>query len=78
MKIGGIESIIKNVTIIQKNGEKQLHDAILVTDKGIYTGSINRHKQGAQIFEEYGFIPRSQIERITAYNKQGKPRDIEL
>jgi hypothetical protein len=72
------ETILENATIIQKNGIKQICDAILISESGVYTGSINRKKQCTQIFREHSFIPCDQIEKITVYNKQGKPQDIEI
>ena len=73
-----MESVIENVTITKKNGVKQLHDAILFTRKGIYTGSINIVDNNKLNFEEHGFIPRDQIKKITVIDDQGKPQDIDL
>ena len=73
-----MENIIKKAIVIQNNGMKQLYDAILVTQKGIYTGSIKTINKGEQEFEEHSFIPRDQIKKIMIFNEHGKSKDIDL
>ena len=73
-----MESIIEHATIIQKNGVKKLHDAIRITDKGIYTGELQQTNDAHQIFKEHSFIPHDQIKKISVINKEGKYRDIDL
>ena len=77
-KGGNLKDIIENATITQKNGEKQIYDAIQITKKGIYTGRIILITEEREEFEDYGFIPRDQIQKITVCNKHGKSRDIDL
>ena len=71
-------SIFENATIIQKNGVKQLHAAILVMDKGIYTGILKTQNGKEQQFEEHSYIPRDQIEKVVVCNESGTLQDIEI
>ncbi len=74
----GMKNIIENATITQKNGVRQIYDAVQITKKGIYTGRIIiKMEEGAE-FEGSGFIPRSQIQKITVCNEHGRLRDIDL
>jgi hypothetical protein len=73
-----MKNVHQNATIIQKNGLKQLFDAIVITKKGIYTGVINIKNDGAEKFEEHGFIPKDQLEKITILNKEGRQKDIDF
>jgi hypothetical protein len=73
-----VENIIENATITQKSGEKQIYDAIYITKKGIYTGRIITITEEREEFEDHGFIPRDQIQKITVCSKHGKSRDIDL
>jgi hypothetical protein len=73
-----MKNIHHNATVLQKNGLKQLFDAIIITDKGIYTGIVNIKNEGKEKFEEHGFIPRDQIEKIMVFNKGRKQRDIDF
>ena len=68
----------QNVTIVQKNGLKQLFDAIVITKKGIYTGVINIKDDRTEKFEEHGFIPKGQLEKITILNKEGRQKDVDF
>jgi len=73
-----MKKIIENATILQKNGVKQICDAIQITKKGIYTGHIITTAGEGVVFEDHGFIPRDQIERVTICNDHGKVKDIDL
>jgi hypothetical protein len=73
-----MKNIIENATILHKNGLKQIYDAIYITKKGIYTGCIITKNEDREVFEDHGFIPRDQIEKITVCNEQGKVKDIDL
>jgi tRNA threonylcarbamoyladenosine modification (KEOPS) complex Cgi121 subunit len=75
---GNVKNIMKNVTITQKSGEKQIYDAIHITKKGVYTGHIIIKTEAREEFEDHGFIPRDQIQKITACTEHGKARDIDL
>ena len=73
-----MKDIIENAMIIQKSGEKQIYDAIHITKKGVYTGCIIIKREEREEFEDQGFIPRDQIQKITVCSKHGKLRDIDL
>jgi hypothetical protein len=73
-----VKNIIENATITQKSGEKQIYDAIHITKKGIYTGFIIIKMEEREEFEDHGFIPRDQIQKITVCSKHGKLSDIDL
>jgi len=73
-----MKNIIENATIIQKNGLKKIYDAIQITKKGVYTGFIITKNEDGQVFEDNGFIPHDQIQKITVFNEHGKTKDIDL
>ena len=73
-----MKDIIENATIIHKNGLKKIYDAIQITNKGVYTGSIITKNQEVEVFEDYGFIPRDQIQKITIFDEHGKSKDIDI
>ena len=73
-----MKNLHQNATIVQKNGLKQLFDAILITEKGIYTGVININNKETEKFEEHGFIPKDQIEKIMIFNDKGRQKDIDF
>ncbi|MBN1280026.1 MAG: hypothetical protein JXA00_00080 [Candidatus Thermoplasmatota archaeon] len=73
-----MNKIFEQATIVQKNGVKHLFDAIMVTDKGIYTGALKSFSTKEEEFEEHSFIPRDQIEKILIVTEQGKPKEIDV
>jgi hypothetical protein len=73
-----MENILQDATIVQKNGLKQLFDAIVITKKGIYTGVLIIRDKGDEKFEEHGFIPKNQIEKITVFNRKRGQIDIDF
>ena len=73
-----MKNVHQKVTIVQKNGLKQLFDAIVITKKGIYTGVINIKNDHTEKFEEHGFIPKDQIEKIMILNNEGRQKDIDF
>jgi hypothetical protein len=73
-----MKHIIENATILYKNGVKQICDAIHITKKGIYTGRIIANHEQEAVFEDYGFIPHDQIQRITICSEQGNIKDIDF
>jgi len=72
-----MKKIVENVTILYKNGVKQSYDAIHITKKGVYTGRIIITNEEGVVFEDHGFIPRDQIQRIMISSEQGKRKDID-
>ena len=73
-----MKNVIENATVIHKNGLRQIYDAIQITKKGIYIGRIILKMEEREEFEDHGFIPRGQIQKITVCNKYGQLRDIDL
>ena len=73
-----MKNIVENATIIHKNGLKKVYDAIQITNKGVYTGSIIIKNEGGEVFEDYGFIPLDQIQKITIFDEYGKSKDIDI
>ena len=71
-----MKNIIKNVKILHKNGLKQIFDAIKITNQGIYTGQILSEDEHGEVFEDFGFIPRDQIQKIIVFDEEGKCKDI--
>lgn len=73
-----MSNIIENATITYKNGTKQLYDAILIADTGIYFGLINRQNTDHTNFEDHGFIPFAQLQKITICTDDGSIKDIDF
>ncbi len=73
-----MKQIIENATILHKNGVKQIYDAICITKKGIYTGCIIATYEEGDMFEDHGFIPRDQIQKIMVFDEDGKLKDIDI
>ncbi len=73
-----MKNIIENATIFYKNGMKHIYDAIDITKIGVYTGHIITKHGQENVFEEHGFIPFDQIEKIIIFDEQGKAQDIDF
>lgn len=73
-----MKHIIENATIFYRGGEKKICDAIRITKKGIYTGCLITKRKQKEIFEDHGFIPRTQIKKIIVFNQHGKIKDIDF
>jgi len=73
-----MKKILQKVTIVQKNGDKQIFDAIFITELGIYTGVIKINNNGEENFQEHSFIPLDQIEKITIQDNQGINKNIDF
>ena len=71
-----MKDIIENVTIISKNGLREICDAISITKKGIYTGEIKTINKDSEKFVNHSFIPKDQIQKIMFLNE--KSRDIDF
>ena len=72
---GKMEKIIENATIIYHNGLKKIHDAISITDNGVYIGYIKYSNNTEKIFVNNGFIPKDQIKKIVFSNNKVKPSE---
>ena len=57
--------IIKDVTILNNDNEKQFYPALLVNDIGVYYGRLLRSGE----FIETGFIPAGNIQKILGGEK---------
>jgi len=72
-----MKTIYKQATISKKNGVKQIFDAILITEKGVYTGLLNINKESKEEFKENSFIPHDQVESIKILN-DSETLDIDI
>jgi len=52
--------ICENTTIVYKNGNREIFDAVQITENGVTTGYISKDRK----FEEGGFIPKNNIKKI--------------
>ena len=57
------------------SGEKEIYDAITITDKGIYTGTIRVNKNNEEFIDD-GLISKENIKKIMIFNKKGKSQNI--
>ena len=55
-----MNKIIKNATVIYKDGIKEHFDAIKITNKGVNIGRFIKND-----FRPFGYIPKSSISRIS-------------
>jgi len=67
-----MKNLIENATIIYKNGNKKIFEAISISKKGVYTGFIKNSDENKHVFVNNSFIPLDQIENIFVCNKKGK------
>jgi hypothetical protein len=58
-----MKNIRKNVTIIFKNGSREIFDAISIQKTGIYVGHIKSTNKVNE-FIDNRFIPRSHVKKI--------------
>ena len=73
-----MQDIIENVTIIYKNGYKEVCDAILISENGVYTGQIKKTNENSKKFINHSYIPKDQIQKIMFFNVDGKLKDIDF
>lgn len=71
-----MEKLIKNATIIYKNGFKKFCDAISITEKGVYTGHLKSSNN--MEFINSNFIPMDQIKKIFVFNENGKQKNLDF
>ena len=62
-----MKDIIENATIEYKNGLKKIFEAVNITEKGIYAGSIRSINEEKK-FVYNSFIPLDQIKNIVVCN----------
>jgi hypothetical protein len=51
--------VLENAKIFYTDGKRDFFEAVIITDKGIFTGWIDDN-----IFIEGGFIPKNNIENV--------------
>ena len=73
-----MQDIIENVTIIYKNGYKELCDAISISEKGVYTGQIKKTNKNGEEFINHSYIPKDQIQKIMFFNIDHKLKVIDF
>ena len=73
-----MQDIIENVTIIYKNGYKEVCDAISISEKGVYTGQIKKTNKNSEEFINHSFIPKDQIRKIMFFNVDHELKDIDF
>ena len=68
---------LENAIVVYDNGEKELFDAVFVTEKGVITGCIlqgqTNKKKHARISKEFigsGFIPKDNIKKINGTRRK--------
>jgi hypothetical protein len=59
----------KNAIITYDNGEKEMFDAISITDNGIYIGTIRTNKDHCEEFIDDGLISIENIKKLLSYIK---------
>ena len=59
-----MKDILENVTIIYKNGLREIFNAISIVNRGVYTGQIKKINNNDIEFVNHSFIPKDQIDRI--------------
>lgn len=69
-------SIYKNAIITFSNGEKEIFDAISITNKGIYTGIFILNNNNCEKFIDDGLISKENIISIIVIDKNGKSQNI--
>jgi len=70
------DNLYKNAIVTYNNGEKEIFDAIVITEKGIYTGFIRLNKDRHEKFIDDGLISKENIQKIVVLDKEGTSKDI--
>ena len=70
-----MNDLIKNATIIYKNGFRRICDVISINEKGVYIGFI-KSSEGKDVFVNNSFIPVDQIKKIIVFKRNGRFRNI--
>jgi hypothetical protein len=71
-------NIYRNVIITLNSGEKEIFDAITITDKGIYTGIIKKKKNQDEEFIDDGLISKENIKKIIVFGEDGNSQNIDF
>ena len=73
-----MKDILENVTIIYKNGLREIFNAISIVNRGVYTGQIKKINNNDIEFVNHSFIPKDQIDRILIFNSNGESKNIDF
>jgi len=71
------DNLYKNAIVTYNNGDKEIFDAIVITEKGIYIGSIRLNKYNHEEFIDDGLISKENIQKIIVLDKEGISKDID-
>lgn len=70
--------VYKNAVITYDNEKKEIFDAIVITDKGVYTGHTRLDKDNNEEFIDDGLISKEDIKNIIIIDKEGISKEIVL
>jgi hypothetical protein len=70
--------IYHNAIITYDDGRKGLFDAISITDKGVYTGTIRLGKGQSEEFIDDGLISKDHIKQIRILYNNGTTVDLDF
>ena len=73
-----MQNIIENATIIYVDGLKEIFDAIILKENGIYAGHIKSVNKDKKEFINHSYIPRNQIKKIIFLTENGEIKDIDF
>jgi len=73
-----MSNVIENATIIYMNDLKEIFDAIILKENGIYTGHIKLLNEDKKEFINHSYIPRNQIKKIIFLTEDGEIKDIDF
>jgi hypothetical protein len=69
-------NLYENAIITYISGEKEIFEAIKLTDKGIYTGRIRKNLNQNEEFIDDGLISKENVKTIIILDKNGKSQII--
>jgi len=58
------KKLLKNASVVYSDGNREVFEAIQVTDRGIIIGRFYTEENGREEFVSFGFIPWSSIKQI--------------
>jgi hypothetical protein len=72
------DNFYKNAIIEYNSGEKEIFEAISITNKGIYTGKIRINNNHNLDFIDDGLISKENIKKIIVVDEAGKSQNIDF
>ena len=72
------KNILKNAIVTYNSGEKEIFEAIMISDKVIYTGFIKLNKKFEEKFIDDGLISKENIQNIIVLDNDSKSQIIEF